>query len=133
VLKWTRLIHHRPLDPPRSALQIYGLANLLACFRIIFYKDTFLALWMHSSFYTVDYSFAAAVPDIFQDIYRFNDLQLGLAYLPRGVGIITGSFCTGRLMDANYRATSRRAGWAVDRLAGDDLLAVSTATTVAYG
>ncbi|KAJ6447190.1 NACHT and WD domain-containingprotein [Purpureocillium lavendulum] len=81
--------------------------NLLACFRIILHRDTILTLWLHGSFYTVDYSFVAAVPDIFKDVYGFNELQIGLAYLPRGVGIISGSYFTGRLMDYNYRATAR--------------------------
>lgn len=132
-----------------SAPRKFGVANLLACFRIVFYKDTFLTLWLHGSFYTVDYSFVAAVPDIFKDIYQFNELQVGLAYLPRGVGIIVGSYCTGKLMDYNYRLTARKAGWKVDKVAGDDLLqfpiemarsrssywllCISTATMVGYG
>ncbi|PTB62268.1 hypothetical protein BBK36DRAFT_1145059 [Trichoderma citrinoviride] len=128
------------------------MANLLACLRIIFYRDTFLALWIHGSFYTVDYSFVAAVPDIYKDAYGYNDLQLGLTYLPRGVGIIVGSYCTGKMMDANYRAVKRATGRTDDggsRITGDDLLTfpvelartrfslhllvISTATIIGYG
>ncbi|KAK3936232.1 major facilitator superfamily domain-containing protein [Diplogelasinospora grovesii] len=127
-------------EMPEIAVPAYGLTKLLACFRIIFYKDSSLALWVHGSFYTVDYSFVAAVPDIYKDIYLYNELQMGLAYLP---------YCTGKLMDANYRAVARAAGWTVDRVAGDDLLrfpverartrgsltllAISTVTMVGYG
>ncbi|KAH8722343.1 hypothetical protein GQ44DRAFT_729631 [Phaeosphaeriaceae sp. PMI808] len=82
----------------------YGFSNLIACFRIIFYKDTFLSLWIHGSFYTVDYSFVAAAPDIFKNVYHWDELQIGLSYLPRGIGIIIGSYFTGKLMDHNYRA-----------------------------
>lgn len=136
-------------EAPKTVIRAYELGNLLACLRIIFYKDTFLALWIHGSFYTVDYSFVAAVPDIFKDIYGYNDLQLGLAYLPRGVGIIIGSYFTGKLMDINYRAITRATGRTDARVTGDDLLgfpielarirfslhllAISTATIIGYG
>ncbi|CAG9990628.1 unnamed protein product [Clonostachys byssicola] len=99
-----------------------AITNLLGCFRMIFYPDSFLSLWIHGSFYTVDYSFGAALPDIFKDIYGFNEWQLGLAYLPRGVGIITGSYVTGKLMDRNYAKTLRELGWTTDRVTPDELV-----------
>ncbi|OTA07296.1 hypothetical-protein [Trichoderma parareesei] len=139
-------------DTTATRSSTWKITNLLACLRIIFYRDTFLALWVHGSFYTVDYSFVAAVPDIYKGLYGYNDLQLGLAYLPRGVGIIVGSYCTGKMMDANYRAVKRATGRADDsgsRITGNDLLTfpvelartrfslhllvISTATIIGYG
>ncbi|KAI0183665.1 major facilitator superfamily domain-containing protein [Xylaria flabelliformis] len=93
----------------------------LACFRIIFHRDTIFTLWMHGSFYVVDYAFVAALPDIYMN-YNFNELYIGLAYLPRGVGIIVGSYFTGKLMDRNYRVTAREIGWQTDKATGEDLL-----------
>ncbi|KAI0157013.1 major facilitator superfamily domain-containing protein [Xylariaceae sp. FL1272] len=126
----------------------YSFANFLAAFRIIFHRDTILILWMHGSFYVVDYAFVAALPDIYAD-YHFNELEIGLAYLPRGVGIIIGSYFTGKLMDHNYSHVSRRVGWSGDKATGNDLfrfpielsrtrfsywmLAISTATMIGYG
>ncbi|KAF2121587.1 major facilitator superfamily domain-containing protein [Lophiotrema nucula] len=126
-----------------------GLKTILVCFRLILYKDTCLSLWVHGSFYTVDYSFVAAVPDIFKDVYHYNELHVGLSYLPRGVGIIIGSYFTGKLMDYNYRCTARKFGWTVNKVAGDHLLRfpiecarsrgsywmliVSTTTMIGYG
>ncbi|KAL1988854.1 hypothetical protein VTN96DRAFT_7738 [Rasamsonia emersonii] len=133
----------------QDASRRWHIPNPLACLRIIFYWDTFLCLWIHGSFYAVDYSLAAAVPDIYKDIYRFNELQIGLSYLPRGGGIIVGGYCNGKLMDYNYRFIARQLGWTVDRVSGDDLsrfpierarsrgsltlLAISTATLIGYG
>jgi hypothetical protein len=108
--------------PRQPASKKYGLSNLLACFRIIFYQDAFLTLWIHGSFYTVAYSFVAAAPDIWKDVYHWNELQVGLSYLPRGVSIITGSYFTGKLMDYNYRAIARQTGWTINEVSGDDLL-----------
>lgn len=135
------------ITPPSQAK--YGISNLIACFRIIFHKDTFLTLWVHGSFYTVDYSFVAAAPDIFKDVYHWNELHIGLSYLPRGVGIIAGSYFTGKLMDHNYRAIACDVGFTIDKKSGDDLLkfpierartrgsyimlVISTATMIGYG
>lgn len=127
----------------------FEMRNPLACLLIIFHYDTFLALWMHGSFYTVDYSMVAAIPDIYKSIYRFNELQIRLSYLPRGAGIILGGYCNGKMMDYNYKVTAKKIGWTVDKVAGDDLkqfpierarsrgsfwlLLISTATLVGYG
>jgi MFS family permease len=104
---------------------------------------------MHGSFYTVDYSMVAAIPDIYKSIYTFNELQIGLSYLPRGAGIIIGGYCNGKWMDYNYNVTGRKSGLVVDKVAGDDLqhfpierarsrgsywlLLISTATLIGYG
>jgi multidrug resistance protein len=136
------------LEKPTSRGRI-RVRNPLACLLIIFHYDTFLALWIHGSFYTVDYSMVAAIPDIYKSIYLFNELQIGLSYLPRGAGIIIGGYCNGKWMDYNYKVTASKIGFTVNKEAGDDLqhfpierarsrgsywlLLISTATLIAYG
>ncbi|KAL1393073.1 major facilitator superfamily domain-containing protein [Phyllosticta capitalensis] len=138
-----------PTSPSHSVLSRILATTPLAPLRILCHRSTLLALWMHGSFYAVDYVLVAAIPSIFQKLYHFNDLQLGLAYLPRGVGIIVGGYVNGKLMDRNYRAVARQNGWTIDSARGDDmgrfpierarsrgsyiLLALSTATLVGYG
>ena len=133
----------------RSFHQRLRIRNPQACLRMIFHLDTCIVFWMHGSFYTVDYSLVAAVPDIFKSIYHFNELQVGLVYLPRGAGIILGGYCVGKVMDHNYKATAKKIGWTVNNVSGDDLidfpverarsrgslwlLMISTATLVGYG
>ncbi|EHA26173.1 hypothetical protein ASPNIDRAFT_121887, partial [Aspergillus niger ATCC 1015] len=111
--------------------------------------DALCCLWIHGSFYAVDYILAATVSNIFMHTYQFNTLLIGLAYLPRGIGIITGGYCNGRIMDYNYKATARRHNQPIDRVHGDDLrefpielarsrgtyylLLISTSTLIAYG
>ena len=58
---------------------------------------------------------------IFQDIYGFNDLQIGLCYIPFGVGCAVASWVNGRLLDRNYRRVARKIGFTIDRKHGDDL------------
>ena len=95
--------------------------DFLACLRIIFWKDSALILSIHGWFYLVDYSIQTAIPSIYQDVYSFNELLIGLSYLPRGAGIITGGYINGKMMNRKYRITAKEIGHTVDRIAGDDL------------
>ena len=138
-----------PVSWRKSTLQQCRFVNPLACLRVMFHLDTFFALGMQGSFYVVDYAVVAVMPDIFKDIYHFNELQIGLTYIPRGVGIIAGGFCIGKIMDYNYKTVARKIGWNIDDVAGDDLqhfpierarargsyflLIISTAVLVGYG
>lgn len=107
--------------------------NPLTCLRVMFHWDTFFVLWMQGSFYVVDYTVVAAMPDIFSNIYQFNELQVGLTYIPRGIGIIAGGYSAGKLMDYNYKTVARKIGWRVDKVAGDDLLHFPIERTRARG
>lgn len=99
----------------------FKLLNPLPCLRIIFWKDAAQILWMHGSFYMVDYSIQTSIPSSFKGIYHFNELQIGLSYLPRGAGIILGGYANGRMMDRNYRTTAKEIGYTIDRDHGDNL------------
>ncbi|KAK4978081.1 hypothetical protein LTR42_002458 [Elasticomyces elasticus] len=138
-----------PEPVKRDIRKVLRTSNPLRCLRILVYLDAALCLWVHGSFYVVDYSLVAAAPDIFKNIYHLNEFQIGLTYLTRGVGIIAGSYCNGKAMDYNFRLTANRFGLAVDRVLGHEsskfsleharsrgsfwLLGVSTITLVAYG
>ena len=76
---------------------------------------------MHGWFYLVDYSIQTVMPSIYQDIYHFNELCIGLSYLPRGAGVITGGYINGKMMNRKYRITAKGIGHTVDKLVGDDL------------
>ncbi|KAF6220692.1 hypothetical protein HO133_003125 [Letharia lupina] len=97
------------------------MLNPLPCLRVILWKDAALVLWMHASYYMVDYSIQTSIPSSFKDIYHFNELEIGLAYLPRGIGIISGGYVNGKLMDRNYRTSAKEIGLTIDRERGDDL------------
>jgi len=108
-------------EHPTRAKKTLKIFNPLSCLRIIFWKDAAQILWVHASFYLVDYSIQASIPSAFKDIYHFNELEIGLSYLPRGAGIILGGYANGKLMDRNYKATANQIGHTVDSDRGDDL------------
>ncbi|KAL8796010.1 MAG: hypothetical protein Q9195_001586 [Heterodermia aff. obscurata] len=108
-------------DEPHAEKKRFRFFDFLTCLRIIFYKDSALILWMHGWFYLVDYSIQTALPSIYRDTYHFNALLTGLAYLPRGAGIITGGYLNGKLMDRKYRLTAASINHTINPLAGDNL------------
>ncbi len=97
------------------------IPNPLSCLRILFWKDAAQILWMHGSFYMVDYCIQTSIPSSYKDIYHFNELEIGLSYLPRGAGIIFGGYANGKMMDRNYKVVAERIGHSIDRDQGDDI------------
>lgn len=109
--------------PPTSTLRrSLKLTSSLSAIRIVFYADTSLIIWVSSSFYALWYCIQASIPSTYQsELYGFNELKVGLAYLPGAVGVILSMYLTGKAMDHNYRHTAAQAGFAIDTIRGDDL------------
>ncbi|RAL59640.1 hypothetical protein DID88_006499 [Monilinia fructigena] len=63
----------------------------------------------------------ASLPQLFKEIYGFNDLQIGLCYLPFGSGCALASFINGKMLDRNYKKIARDIGFSIDRKRGDNL------------
>ena len=93
----------------------------LAAIQIIFWRDTALVLWMAASPYAVWYCVQTSIPTIYQNIYGFNDFQIGLAYLTGGAGTVIGGYATGRLMEWNYKTVAKQIGHNIDMVSGNDL------------
>lgn len=124
------------------------IPNPFISLKIIFYWDTFLILWMAASPYTVWYCIQTSLPLIFGNTYGYNDLFVGLCFLPGGVGVILGGLIAGRLMDWNYKHTAQAIGIEGDNHVVDrnqfpfekarsrgslTILSVSIALLVGYG
>lgn len=123
--------------------------NPLRTVHIIFEKDVGLILLYNSLVYTAFYDVTASLPSLFAHIYRFNDLQIGLSFIPFGVGCSVAAIVCGKLMDFNYRRVAKQAGISIDRKRGEDmrhfpiekarfqvawpLLYIGTATILCYG
>jgi multidrug resistance protein len=95
--------------------------NPLSTLRVIFEKDVGLLLFYNSIIYTAFYDVTASSPYLLAQIYHFNDLQIGLAFLPFGFGCLIAPLINGRLMDWNYRRVAKNCGFKIDRKRGDIL------------
>ncbi|KAK4113333.1 MFS general substrate transporter [Canariomyces notabilis] len=88
----------------------WSLQDAVASFRIILHKDTFAVLWMVASSYSVYYTFQVAIPVIIDEIYGYNELEIGLVFLPGLAGMTIGGIIAGKLVDRNYAVTARKHG-----------------------
>jgi len=95
--------------------------NPLNTVHIVMEKDVGIVLLSNALIYTAFYDIIASIPQLFQQIYGFNDLQIGLCYIPFGVGCAIASWVNGKLLDRNYRRVARSVGFTIDRKHGDDL------------
>lgn len=95
--------------------------NPLKTIHIIMEKDMALILFYNSLLYTAFLDIVASTPQLFQEIYHFNNLQIGLCYLPYGCACAISSFTNGILLDRNYRRVAKQIGFTINRKHGDDL------------
>lgn len=95
--------------------------NPLKTIHIILEKDVAVVLVYNALIYTAFYDVVASMPKLFLEIYHFNDLQIGLCYIPFGAGCAIASFVNGKMLDHNYKRVARSIGFTIDRKHGDDL------------
>ncbi len=82
--------------------------SAFASLRIILYPDAAAVLWMVASSYSVYYTFQVAISVIFEEVYGYNELEIGLTFLPGLAGMTIGGIIAGKLVDRNYATTLRK-------------------------
>ncbi|EFX06329.1 major facilitator superfamily transporter [Grosmannia clavigera kw1407] len=114
-----------PTPPPSSPLpprkHKIPIPDLLAAVRIAFEKDVGLLLLFMSLFVMANYTLLVPLQDVIRRRYGFNDVQVGLCYIPFAAGSGVGSLVTGRLLNRNYARVAASIGVRPDRKRGDDL------------
>lgn len=108
----------------RSTLQemrTLRIPNPLNTLHIIKEKDVALLLFYNSIVYCAFYDVMASAPQLFEQIYGFDSLQIGLSFLPFGAGCFLAPTLTGRLMDWNFRRIAKRIGYHIQKGKANDL------------
>ena len=97
------------------------IPNIWAAVRIMFEKDVGPLLILLSLMVMANYAMLVAMQDVIRRQYNFNDLQVGLCYIPFSMGSVSGSVIVGRLLNWNYARVARSIGVTPDRKKGEDL------------
>lgn len=92
--------------PPTDKTQ-RRLPNPLASLKIVLDKQNALLLFYNAFLFCAFYDIAATIPSTFAAIYGFNDLQIGLCYLPFGIGSLCAALINGQLLDRNFARFAR--------------------------
>ena len=95
--------------------------NPLHTLKIVAEKDVAMLLLFNSIVYIAFYDLTASNPYLFAEIYDFNDLQIGLCFIPYGVGALLAPIVNGKMLDWNFRRLAKKAGLSLDRKRGLDL------------
>ncbi|KAF5000992.1 hypothetical protein FGRMN_1362 [Fusarium graminum] len=95
--------------------------NPLKTLYIVFEREMAIILCINAIIYVAFILTAATLSTLFKDIYGYNDLQVGLCYLPYGFGCAIAVVGQGYVLDWNYRRIAKKIGFTIDRKRGDDL------------
>ncbi|KAF2789554.1 MFS general substrate transporter [Melanomma pulvis-pyrius CBS 109.77] len=85
-----------------------SLRRVFDSLRITLNPDAAVILWMAASSYGIYYTFQVAIPVIFDDVYAYNELEIGLTFLPGLAGMTIGGVIAGKLIDKNYAKEARK-------------------------
>jgi multidrug resistance protein len=125
--------------------------NPLHTLKICIDKEASVVLFANGIVYAGYFAVASALPSQFSDIYKFNDLKIGLSFIPIGASSAIATMVVGRAVDWNFARHSARLGTSVaeaknrNRELGDfpiervrcevalPILALASASTIAYG
>ncbi|KAL2788130.1 major facilitator superfamily domain-containing protein [Aspergillus keveii] len=81
--------------------------NPLKTLSIVFQKDVSIILFANAVLFAGFYDVSASIPSIFEDLYGLDDLQIGLCYIPFGLGATVAALITGKMLDRNFRRLAR--------------------------
>ncbi|RYP53320.1 hypothetical protein DL768_001677 [Monosporascus sp. mg162] len=114
--RFRRRVRDPSAAPKRQKIPIPNPFHTLA---IVLQKDMAMILFYNAILYIGFMTATATLSSQFEEIYGFNQLQLGLCYLPLGVGTTIASVGEGFILDWNYRRMAKKLGLKVNRKRGD--------------
>ncbi|KAH7163382.1 major facilitator superfamily domain-containing protein [Dactylonectria estremocensis] len=137
-------------EAPKTKSQFkFKPPNVLEAILILFQKETGLLLLLGSLVFAGFYCVVTVMPTSFKKAYGFNEVEVGLMYLPLAVGSILAAAIVGPLINNNFKRHCQKLGIPYDRSRQQDLsdfpierarleiaiplLALTAATMVAWG
>ncbi|KAJ3479490.1 hypothetical protein NLG97_g8307 [Lecanicillium saksenae] len=115
--RWNRPLvpcgrERRPKEEmPASQRPKLSMPNPLGTLAMVFEKEMGCILLIAATIYLAFILVAATMGTILKEIYGYNDLQIGLCYLPYGVGCCVTSIMQGYAQNWNYRRIAKQVGF----------------------
>ncbi|EFY91654.1 hypothetical protein MAC_02244 [Metarhizium acridum CQMa 102] len=107
--------------PKRQPRRSFRFPNPLKALLIIGEKDCAVILLYNAIIYASWYTVTANLSNLLSELYHVDTLQIGLCYIPFGVGAALSIIANGHIQDWNYARVARANGFLVDKQRGDDL------------
>lgn len=99
----------------------FRIPNPIKSLKILVRKDNAVIILACGLLYAVYTCICASLSVLFIDIYKLNQLQAGLIYIPFGFGGTASTFACGPLLNKAYRQMRIKRGLSTDKAVGDDL------------
>lgn len=90
------------------------IPNPLPSLKLLFRRPVGIVLLVNGVIFGSYYAVTAGMPAQFAKLYDLNDLQVGLCYIPAGLGSLVSATANGILVDWNYRRFCTKAGLALE-------------------
>lgn len=123
--------------------------NPLRSIYIIIQKESSVLIFYAGTLFAGLYMVLSSMPSQFGEKYNFNTLQIGLCYIPTGLGSMTASYVVGKLLNWNFRRHAKACGMELTKGKQQDLtnfpieaarlqvasplVYIAAATVVSYG
>jgi MFS family permease len=104
-----------------AASRTLRVPNPLNTLRIVCQPGPAILLGFNAINFAAFYDISASLPYMFKQTYGFNELQLGLCFIPFGIGCLLAPLFTGPLLDHRFRAVARKVGMRIDKERGNNL------------
>lgn len=95
--------------------------NILKPLTYAFQPDVAMCLIYNGMSYSVFYCILASYSRLLETIYKLNELNTGLCYIPTGIGCIIGSLLEGRILDRDFRVVAEKHGYDAKQLSRGNL------------
>ncbi|CAG8933264.1 unnamed protein product [Penicillium salamii] len=109
------------IPQPDAVKRKLKFPNPFETLAIVFQKDTSLILFCNAILFAGFYDVSASIPSIYNDLYGLNDLQVGLCYIPFGLGATIASIGNGKFLDYNYRRIAKQLNFPLTKNRHTDL------------
>ena len=80
----------------------FRFPNPLSSLHVLWDVENALLLFYNALLFAAFYDITAIIPSQFARIYGFNDLQIGLCYIPAGIGSMCAALTNGQFLDRNF-------------------------------
>ena len=120
LLDYIHFRRHPPADRSAARRKL-RCPNPFHALTVVLEKDIGMIIFYNTMLYLVFILTTATLSTQFAQIYHYNNLQIGLCYLPYGVGCCIASVAQGYILDWNYRRIAHAIGFTIDMRRGDDL------------
>lgn len=104
----------------RPKLKI-GFGNPLNSLTMLFEPLLGVLLGYSAIVFAGFYAIATVMPSQFERLYGFDDVKIGLMYLPMAGGSVVAAFVTGPAINWNYRRHAKKLGMPLTKGAQDDI------------